>query len=74
MIVYIICLILGIIFSIIGTSFLILYLNLFTVGYTFSEYVNFIIRRPEVYFLIIGIILIFFAIIISGGKDYGIRL
>ncbi len=31
----------------IGLLYVISYLNLLTIGYNFSEYVNFIIRRPE---------------------------
>lgn len=38
----------------------IIYLNLFTLGYTFLEYVNFIIRVPYFYFLPLGIILIIY--------------
>ncbi len=60
--------------SVIGASFLILYLNLITTGYTFLEYVNFIIRRPEMYYLILGLIIIFLTIILPGGKKYGIHL
>ena len=43
---------------VIGCSFIILYLNLTTMEYNFLEYVNFIIRRVECYFSIIGFIII----------------
>lgn len=47
---------------VIGCSFIILYLNLTTMGYNFLEYVNFIIRRVECYFSIIGFIIIILSI------------
>ena len=53
---------------VIGSSFLILYLNLLTIGYSFKEYVNFIIRRPELYYFFIGMILILCTLLIPGGK------
>ena len=39
---------------IVGFTYIILYLNLLTIGYNLSEYVNFIIRRFECYFSVIG--------------------
>ena len=48
----------GIMFCSFGLFFLIIYLNLFTFGYSFLEFVNFIIRIPYFYLLPIGIILI----------------
>ena len=53
---------------VIGCSFIILYLNLNTMGYNFLEYVNFIIRRVECYFSIIGFIIIILSIALKG--DY----
>ena len=55
-------------FTVIGCSFIILYLNLTTMGYNFINYVNFIIRRIECYFSIIGLIVMFFSIWIKGDK------
>lgn len=52
--------------TVIGCSFIILYLNLMTMGYNFSNYVNFIIRSPICYFSIIGIITIILSLIIKG--------
>ena len=43
---------------VIGCSFIILYLNLTTIGYNFLEYVNFIIRRIECLYSVIGIVII----------------
>lgn len=53
---------------VIGCSLIILYLNLTTMGYNFLEYVNFIIRRVECYFSIIGFIIIILSIALKG--DY----
>jgi len=44
--------------TIIGSVYIIMYLNLTTMGYNFLEYVNFIIRRLECWNLIFGIFLI----------------
>ena len=52
----------------IGCSFIILYLNLTTMEYNFLEYVNFIIRRVECYFSIIGFIIMILSITLKG--DY----
>lgn len=53
---------------VIGCSFIILYLNLTTIGYNFLEYVNFIIRRVECYFSIIGFIIMILSFTLKG--DY----
>ena len=53
---------------VIGCSFIILYLNLTTMGYNFLEHVNFIIRRVECYFSIIGFIIMILSITLKG--DY----
>ena len=53
---------------VIGCSFIILYLNLNTMEYNFLEYVNFIIRRVECYFSIIGFIIMILSITLKG--DY----
>jgi len=55
-------------FTVIGFSFIILYLNLTTMGYNFVNYVNFITRRIECYFSIIGIIVMMFSLSIKGDK------
>ena len=54
---------------IIGFMYIIVYLNLLTVGYNFLDYVNFIIRRFECYYSIIGFLIIFMSISIGGKKD-----
>ena len=58
----------GIILTILGITSIILYLNLIPMGYTFLEYVNFIIRRFECISLIIGLIIIFLIIFKGGNK------
>lgn len=52
----------------IGLSFIILYLNILTIQYNFYDYVNFIIRRPECYFSIIGFIIMTISIITKGDE------
>jgi len=59
----------GFAMTVLGSTFIILYLNLMTIGYTFKEYVNFIIRRAEIYFLIIGLIIIFLTLTLGGNND-----
>ena len=49
-------------FTLIGAIYIIIYLNLTTIGYNFWQYVNFIIRQPECLIFIIGIILMCFSI------------
>ena len=58
----IIIFLLGILFTITGMTSLILYLNLLSFGYTFLEYVNFIIRKFECISLFIGLIIIWISI------------
>ena len=58
----IIVFLLGILFTIVGMISLILYLNLLTFGYSFLEYVNFIIRKFECISLFIGLIIIWISI------------
>lgn len=58
----------GFALMVIGFAFLILYLNLLTIGYNFSTYVNFITRRIECYYALIGFIIILLTTIIKGDK------
>ena len=50
------------------------YLNLLTIGYNFSEYVNFICSRVECLYALIGVILIALTIFIPGGKKYELHI
>lgn len=54
--------------TVVGFVYVIAYLNLLTIGYNFDEYVNFIIRQPECFYTIIGIIIMLVCIFIPGGK------
>lgn len=50
--------IIGVIFTSIGLFFIIIYLNLLTIGYSFFDFVKFISRKVEVWLILIGIICI----------------
>ena len=58
----IILIIIGIITSSLGLFFLITYLNLFSIGYNFLEYIQYIIKRVEIWLIPIGIFLIILGI------------
>ena len=53
-------------FAVIGFSYIILYLNLFSIGYNLEDYVNFIIRRYECYYSILGLFIMVIASMIKG--------
>lgn len=55
--------------SIIGFVYLISYLNLLSIGYNFKEYVQFITRRVECYYSLIGIIIINLSIFLGGKNE-----
>ncbi len=59
---------------VIGLSSIILYLNIVTIGYNFSDYVHFISRRVECYFPIIGFIIIILTLKVKGDKIYELHL
>ena len=48
--------------TLIGCVYIILYINLMTIGYNFCEYVNFIIKRPECWNLVLGTIILLFSL------------
>lgn len=54
---------------VIGFSTLILYINLLSFGYNFKEYVTFILKLPEFYYLIVGFILLNISIFLKGDKN-----
>ena len=56
-------------FSIIGFIYIIAYLNYLAIGYSFTEYLNFIITRIECLLALIGLILITVAIFMKGEKN-----
>lgn len=53
---------------VVGFTYIILYLNLLTIGYNFNHYVNFIIRRFECYYSIIGLLIIILALFARGDN------
>ena len=61
-------------FTTIGFSFIILYLNLFTIQYNFCDYVHFIIIRPECYLGVVGFIIMILSIIVKGDEKYELYL
>ncbi len=67
-------LILGFILMVLGLAFIILYLNLLTIGYNFSFYVHFITRRIECYCTIIGFLTILLALNRKGDKKNDLHL
>ena len=58
----------GFALMVLGLSFIILYLNLLTIGYNFSQYVNFITKRVECYYALIGWLIILLTLLIKGDK------
>ncbi len=51
---------------VVGFTYIILYFNLFSIGYNFFDYVNFIFRRVECYFSVVGLIILILSIFIKG--------
>lgn len=60
---------LGLILMIIGLTTIILYINLFSFGYTFKEYINYIIKIPEIYYMVIGFLFINISFFKIGGNN-----
>ena len=54
--------------TVIGLSYIVIYLNLLSIGYNFLEYVNFIIRRIECLNFVFGVIFMIISTFI-GGKE-----
>lgn len=54
--------------TVIGSVYIISYLNLLTIGYNFLEYVNFIIRQLECLCSVVGILIMTLAVMLPGGK------
>ena len=59
---------------VVGFTYVILYLNLLTIGYNFLEYVKFIFSRVECYFVFIGLIILILSMFIKGEKIYELYL
>lgn len=54
--------------SVISISFIVIYLNLFTIGYNFLDYLLFVSKRIECINLFLGLLLIYLAFL-NGGKN-----
>ena len=64
------CFLTGFGLTVIGSIYIICYLNLLNIGYNFLEYVNFIIRKIECLFMLIGIIVMIICVYVPrGGKN-----
>lgn len=59
---------------VIGCTYLILYLNLTTIGYSVMEYFEFIVRRYETYYVVIGFIIVTLSIYTKRGKMHDLYL
>lgn len=59
--------------SVIGFTYIISYLNLLVMGYTFIDYLTFILKKSECLIAIIGLIIIT-VVIFKGGKKHDIYL
>ena len=55
--------------TVLGFTYIIFYLNLLSIGYNFSDYVKFIIRRIECLNALFGILLMLISIVFKGGKN-----
>jgi len=64
----------GFFLSVIGFTFIITYLNLLTIGYTFFEYLSFIIKRIECIIAIVGIIFINISLYKKGERKHDIYI
>lgn len=64
----------GFALMVIGLTFIILYLNILTIGYNFKTYVHFITRRIECYYTVIGFIIVLLTLIIKGDKENELHL
>jgi len=61
-------------FALIGSLYIVSYLNLLTIGYNFFEYVKFIISRIECWFFLIGLLVIWISLDDKGGRENELRL
>lgn len=62
------CFLIGFGLLLIGCIYIISYLNLLSFGYKFTEYVKYIIARPECLIAPIGLIIVTISIMLLGGK------
>jgi hypothetical protein len=67
-------LLLGFGFMVIGFMYIISYMNLISIGYTFNEYIKFISKRFECILALIGLIICSLTIYIKGGHKNDLYL
>lgn len=60
--------------SVIGFMYMMLYLNLMTMEYSFSEYIVFILKRIECILGLIGLIVVTITIFYKGDNDNVIHI
>lgn len=60
--------------TVIGFVYIISYLNLMTIGYNFREYVNFISRRVECLYAIIGLLIMAITIFIPERRKHELHI
>ena len=65
---------LGYSLTLLGLIYIISYINLISIGYNFLEYVNFIFRRIECIYTLIGIILMLCSIYLKIGGKYELHI
>lgn len=61
-------------FTLIGSIYMISYLNLMTIGYNFLQYVQFISKQFECLIGIVGIFLMIFTVYFPGGGKHELYL
>ena len=59
---------------VIGFTYIITYLNLLSMGYTFLDYLSFIIKRVECLFSVIGFIIISITIFTKGRDEFDLYI
>ncbi len=64
----IILFLIGFLLSIIGSIYIIIYLSYLSIGYSFINYLKFIMSKVECLIMLIGLILINISIFMNGGK------
>lgn len=57
---------LGFGFMVIGFTYIVTYLNLLTMGYSFIDYLSFIFTRIECLFSLVGLLMVSLVIFLSG--------
>ena len=60
--------------SVIGFLYMVLYLNLLTMGYTIIEYIGFILKRSECIFGFIGFLIVTITIFYKGENENVIHI